>query len=341
MSFLFKDSSMDKVSIIGAGGWGTALAILVANNGYEVCLWSRNAEFADTLNRKRNNHKYLPGISIPGSIAITSELLQAANAEVILFATPSTALRTISQSLASSVHSGSSTVIISAVKGLEKGTGLRMSEILGSNLPGHPIAVLSGPNHAIEVARSVPTASVIGAPAEETGKRLQRILSAKTFRTYTSSDLVGIEIGGALKNIFAIAAGIGDGLGLGDNSKAALITRSLAELIRLGAALGGKRETFQGLSGVGDLIVTCFSRHSRNRGVGERLGRGETLRQIEHSMQMVAEGVPTARSAWECARKLGIKTPIIDEVFAILYENASPSEAIERLLKRELRPEED
>jgi glycerol-3-phosphate dehydrogenase (NAD(P)+) len=332
---------MEKVSVIGAGGWGTALAILIANNGYDVCLWSRNAAFADTLNRERNNGKYLPGVPIPGTIAITSELHRAANADVMVFATPSTALRIISQSLASSAFPESSTVIVSAVKGLERGTGLRMSEILATNLPGFPVAVLSGPNHAIEVARSVPTASVIGAPTAEIGKRLQNVLSAKAFRTYTSSDLVGIEIGGALKNIFAVAAGIGDGLGLGDNSKAALITRSLAELIRLGSALGGKRETFQGLSGIGDLVVTCFSRHSRNRKVGERLGRGETLLKIQDSMEMVAEGVPTTRSAWECARRLEIKTPIIDEVYAMLYENASPSEAIERLLKRELRPEED
>jgi glycerol-3-phosphate dehydrogenase (NAD(P)+) len=332
---------MDSVSIVGAGGWGTALAVLVAKNGYNVCLWCRNPEFARILDRDRNNHRYLPGVSIPRSVVIISELAEAAQAHTILFATPSIALRTISRSLASSISPGSPAIIVSVVKGLERETGLRMSEILALNLPGHPIAVISGPNHAIEVARSAPTASVIGAPTEEIGKQLQRIFSTKTFRTYTSSDLVGIEVGGALKNIFAIAAGIGDGLGLGDNSKAALITRSLAELIRLGLALGGKRETFQGLSGVGDLMVTCFGRHSRNRRVGERLGRGETLDQIQHSMQTVAEGVPTTRSARECARKLGIKTPIIDEVYSILYENAPPSEAIDRLLKRDLRPEED
>jgi glycerol-3-phosphate dehydrogenase (NAD(P)+) len=332
---------MDRVSIVGAGGWGTALAVLVARKGYNVCLWCRHPEFARILDRDRNNDRYLPEISIPRSVVITSELAEAAQADTILFATPSTSLRTISHSLASSAFPGSSAIIVSAVKGLEGGTGLRMSEILALNLPGRPIAVLSGPNHAIEVARSAPTASVIGAPTEEIGKHLQRIFSTKTFRTYTSSDLVGIEVGGALKNIFAIAAGIGDGLGLGDNSKAALITRSLAELIRLGSALGGRRETFQGLSGVGDLMVTCFGRHSRNRRVGERLGRGETLDQIQHSMQMVAEGVPTTRSARECARKLEIKTPIIDEVYSILYENAPPSEAIDRLLKRDLRPEED
>jgi glycerol-3-phosphate dehydrogenase (NAD(P)+) len=332
---------MARVSIIGAGGWGTALAVLVANNGYDVCLWSRHTEFARTLDRERKNHRYLPGILIPSTVVMTSDLAEAGNADLILFATPSTALRSISESLASSASGGFSGVIVSAVKGLERGTGLRMSEILTSNFPGHPIAVLSGPNYAIEVARCAPTASVIGAPSEEIGKHLQRIFSTKTFRAYTSSDLVGIEVGGALKNIFAIAAGIGDGLGLGDNSKAALITRSLAELIRLGLALGGRRETFQGLSGVGDLVVTCFGRHSRNRSVGERLGRGETLNQIQHSMQMVAEGVPTTKSAKECAQKLEIKTPIIDEVYSILYESATPSEAIERLLKREPRPEED
>jgi glycerol-3-phosphate dehydrogenase (NAD(P)+) len=330
-----------RVSIIGAGGWGTALAILVANNEIDVCLWSRQAEFAKFLDRERINNLYLPNVLIPARVFITSELAETAEADAILFATPSIALRTISQSLISSVSDPFVGIIVSAVKGLERETGLRMSEILASHFPGNPIAVLSGPNHAIEVAQSMPSASVIGAPSEEIGKELQKTFSSKTFRTYTSLDLIGIEVGGALKNVFAIAAGIGDGLGLGDNSKAALITRSLAELIRLGSALGGQRETFQGLSGVGDLVVTCFGRHSRNRMVGERLGRGETLKQIQESMQMVAEGVPTTKSARECAQKLRIKTPIIDEVYSILYEKIHPSAAIERLLGRELRPEED
>jgi glycerol-3-phosphate dehydrogenase (NAD(P)+) len=330
-----------RVSVIGAGGWGTALAVIIANNGYNVNLWSRDADFARILQQERKNNQYLPGVSIPASVVITNRFADVADAETILFATPSTALRTISEALASSVTQSTSSTIVSAVKGLEQGTGLRMSEILSSNFPGCPVAVISGPNHANEVAQSIPTASVIGSPTEEVGRQLQTLLSTRTFRTYTSSDIVGIEVGGALKNIFAIAAGIGDGLGLGDNSKAALITRSLAELIRLGSALGGRRETFQGLSGVGDLVVTCFGRHSRNRGVGERLGRGESLDQIQHSMRMVAEGVPTTKSAKECAQKLGIKTPIIDEVHSILYENATPLTAIERLLRRELRPEED
>lgn len=332
---------MDTISIVGGGGWGTALAVMIARNGHTVQLWVRRKEFAEALDRERVNHQYLPGIVIPESIVVTSQLSEAAKADVILFVTPSTALREVASSLAVIASVRPATILISGVKGIEHGTGLRMSEIVGATFPGHPIAVLSGPNHAVEVANLTPTATVIGASIEEIGKRLQRIISTKSFRAYTSSDVVGIELGGALKNIFAIAAGIADGLGLGDNSKAALITRSLAEMVRLGLALGGKRETFQGLSGAGDLIVTCFSRHSRNRRVGERIGRGERLKDIQSSMQMVAEGVPTTRSARDCAIRLAVTTPIINEVNSILYENASPAIAMERLISRAFRPEED
>ena len=219
-----------------------------------------------------------PELSIPNSIVVTTQLSEAGQADVIWFVTPSTALREIADSLAATTSVGPSTILISAVKGIEHGTGSRMSEILAATFPGRPVAVLSGPNLAVEVANFMPTATVIGALKEEVGMRLQRIISSKSFRAYTSSDIVGIEVGGALKNIFAIAAGMADGLGLGDNSKAALVTRSLAEMARLGLALGGKRETFQGLSGAGDLILTCFSRHSRNRRVGERIGAGEQLK---------------------------------------------------------------
>ncbi len=331
---------MATISIIGAGGWGTALAVMIAKNGHAVYWWTRRKELAEALERERINHQYLPGIPIPKSIVVTNRLSEAAKADVILFVTPSTALRAVAEVLANtSVHP--STILVSAVKGIEHGTGLRMSEILAATFPSHPIAVLSGPNHAVEVANFTPTATVIGASLEEIGKELQHIISTRSFRAYTSSDVVGIELGGALKNIFAIAAGIADGLGLGDNSKAALITRSLAEMARLGLALGGKRETFQGLSGAGDLIVTCFSRHSRNRRVGERIGRGEQLKEIQNSMQMVAEGVSTVRSARDCAIRLAVTTPIIDEVNSILYENASPAAAMDRLISRAFRPEED
>jgi glycerol-3-phosphate dehydrogenase (NAD(P)+) len=332
---------MATISIIGAGGWGTALAVMIAKNGHIVQWWVRRKELAEALDRERFNRQYLPEIAIPNSIVITNQLAVAAKADVILFVTPSTALREVAGALAATASVHPATILISAVKGIEHGTGLRMSEIIAAIFPGHPIAVLSGPNHAVEVANFTPTATVIGASREEIGKQLQRIISSRSFRAYTSSDLVGIEVGGALKNIFAIAAGIADGLGLGDNSKAALITRSLAEMARLGLALGGKRETFQGLSGAGDLIVTCFSRHSRNRRVGERIGRGEQLKEIQNSMQMVAEGVPTARSARDCAIQLAVATPIINEVNSILYENASPAAAMERLISRAFRPEED
>jgi glycerol-3-phosphate dehydrogenase (NAD(P)+) len=332
---------MATISIIGAGGWGTALAVMIAKNGHSIRLWARRKELAEALDRERINHQYLPGIVIPKSIVVTNQLSEAGKAEAILFVTPSTALREVTKSLAANASVHPSTILVSAVKGIEHGTGSRMSEILAATFPGHPIAVLSGPNHAVEVANLTPTATVIGALLEEVGKQLQRIISTRSFRAYTSSDVIGIEVGGALKNIFAIAAGIADGLGLGDNSKAALITRSLAEMARLGLALGGKRETFQGLSGAGDLIVTCFSRHSRNRRVGERIGRGEHLKDIQSSMQMVAEGVPTTRSARECAIQLAVTTPIINEVNSILYENASPAAAMERLINRDLRSEED
>jgi glycerol-3-phosphate dehydrogenase (NAD(P)+) len=332
---------MDTISIVGAGGWGTALAVTIAKNGHTVNLWAHRKELAEELDRERINHQYLPGVSIPKSIFVTNQLSEVAKADVILFVTPSTVLREVANSLATTGSIRPKAILISAVKGIEHGTGSRMSEILAAIFPGHTIAVLSGPNHAVEVAHFSPTATVIGASLEEVGKQLQRVISTKSFRAYTSTDITGIEIGGALKNIFAIAAGIADGLGLGDNSKAALITRSLAEMARLGMAMGGRRETFQGLSGAGDLIVTCFSRHSRNRRVGERIGRGERLREIQNSMQMVAEGVPTARSARECAVRLAITTPIIDEVNAILYESAPPAVAMERLISRAFRPEED
>jgi glycerol-3-phosphate dehydrogenase (NAD(P)+) len=332
---------METISIIGGGGWGTALAVMIARNGHTVRWWVRRKTLAEALDRERVNHQYLPGIAIPKSIVITSELSEAAKANVVLFVTPSTALREVVGNLAATASLRSNTILISAVKGIEHGTGSRMSEIIATTFPGHPIAVLSGPNHAIEVANFTPTATVIGASLEEIGQQLQRIISTKSFRAYTSADIVGIEVGGALKNIFAIAAGVADGLGLGDNSKAALITRSLAEMARLGLALGGKRETFQGLSGAGDLIVTCFSRHSRNRRVGERIGRGEQIREIQNSMRMVAEGVPTARSAKDCATRLAVATPIINEVHSILYENASPAAAMERLISRAFRAEED
>ena len=228
---------------------------------------------------------------------------------------------------------------MSCTKGIEHDTGKLMSDILEECLPANPVAVLSGPNHAVEVAQRIPAAGVIGCRETELLETLQKTFSLPTFRAYTSDDVTGIQLGGALKNVFAISAGVSDGFNMGDNAKAGLVTRALAEMMRLGVALGGRRETFFGLSGVGDLMVTCFSRHSRNRKVGERLGRGESPAQIQASMQMVAEGIPTALSAWQCAQRLEVETPIISEVHAVLYLNKPPHEAMWELLGRPPRAE--
>jgi glycerol-3-phosphate dehydrogenase (NAD(P)+) len=232
-----------------------------------------------------------------------------------------------------------STVLVSCTKGIEHNSGKLMSQILEECLPGHPVGVLSGPNHAVEVARRIPAAGVIGSAHADILDGLQKTFSLPSFRAYTSDDVTGIQLGGALKNIFAIGAGVSDGFNMGDNAKAGLVTRALAEMMRLGIALGGRRETFFGLSGIGDLMVTCFSSHSRNRKFGERLGRGESPSQIQTSMQMVAEGVPTALSAWQCAQKFGIEAPITSEIHAVLYEGKPPHEAMWELLGRPPRAE--
>jgi len=329
-----------KIGVVGAGSWGTALAILLGEHGVPVTLWGHDAGHIATLKSDRENKAYLPGVKLAANIHPTSALPDLTDADLILIVTPSRATREVMQKLAAAVPS-SNAVFLSCTKGIEQGSGLRMSEIIAASFPQNHVAVLSGPSHAEEVSRQMPTAVVIGAGEESVARDLQQALSSKYFRAYTSDDVAGIELGGALKNIFAIAAGMSDGMGLGDNSKAALITRSLAELIRLGVALGGRRETFQGLSGIGDLMVTCFSRHSRNRGFGERLGRGESVADIAKSMTMIAEGVPTALSAYECARKASLSTPIIDQIHAVLYENKSPREAMHHLLTRDPRAEED
>ena len=332
------NASLRKIGIVGAGSWGTALAMLLERNGCEVTAWGHDAAAIQRLEEHRENRAYLPGVSISKNIRLTDSLESLTDAELLLLVTPSGAIREVASRL-STVGLHKDVALLSCTKGVERGSGLRMSQILEETLPGHPLAVLSGPSHAEEVARQAPTAVVLGCANPDLLGRLQSVFSNNTFRAYTSSDITGIELGGALKNVFALAAGVSDGLQLGDNTKAALVTRSLTEMIRLGSALGGRPETFQGLSGIGDLMVTCFSKHSRNRSVGERLGKGEPLAQIVSSMSMIAEGVPTTYSAHECARKLGVDTPIIDHVRLILEGTLSPSEAMAALLSRDPRPE--
>ena len=331
--------SFSNVGIIGAGSWGTALALLLLQgNKIPVTLWGHDEEHVRGIAERRENSPYLPGIAVPDSLRLTAELGDLSACDLLLLVTPSKAIREVAARLsASGVRDGA--VLLSCTKGVERSSGLRMSEVIAEHFPSHPLAVLSGPSHAEEVARKMPTCVVLGCGDTAIAQKLQRAFTAPYFRAYTSDDISGVELGGALKNIFALAAGASDGLGLGDNAKAAMVTRALVELARLGTALGGKRDTFMGLSGVGDLMVTCFSKHSRNRAVGERLGRGERLADIVASMQMVAEGVPTTYSAFECARKSGVETPIIDQMKAILDGSISPAAAMARLLGRDPKPE--
>jgi len=304
-----------------------------------MVLWGHNTDRTARLRKTRENSDYLPGLQLPDSVRITSELSDCADADLIVLATPSIALRNIAADLVK-VVGRTDAVLLSCTKGIEHGSGMRMTEILHENFPQNKIAVLSGPNLATEVARDLPTATVIACGDAECAARLQSALGSSRFRIYTSLDVISVELGGALKNVFAVAAGISDGLGLGDNAKAAVVTRSLAELVRFGVAMGGTANAFYGLSGAGDLILTCYSERSRNHTVGQRLGQGESLPEIIASTKTVAEGIPTAQSAWQCARRLNIATPITDEVYAILYKQKKPAVALEELLKREPKPEQ-
>jgi glycerol-3-phosphate dehydrogenase (NAD(P)+) len=278
-------------------------------------------------------------LKLPDSVKITHELRDCADADLVVLVTPSSFLRPIAMRL-QEVLSNHTAVFLSCIKGIDHGTGMRMSEVIDEIFPEHRVAVLSGPNLAAEVVRNLPTATVIACHDPECAAELQSFLGSPRFRIYTNNDVTSVELGGALKNVFAIAAGASDGLGLGDNTKAALVTRSLAELIRLGTAMGGDFKTFYGLSGAGDLVATCFSKHSRNRRVGEYLGRGQTIEQITSAMQMVAEGIPTTKSAYECARKLNIDTPITNEVYTLLYEGKTPAQAMQDLLGRDQKAEQ-
>jgi glycerol-3-phosphate dehydrogenase (NAD(P)+) len=323
----------EKISIIGAGSWGSALAILLADHGRPITLWGHNSKVVEEINTLHTNSAYIPDIAVPPNVRATSDLADALEAPLIFMVTPSKAVRSVAGMLAT-LKPKPGAIIVSCTKGIEHGSGKLMGEVIEECLPECRLAVLSGPNLALEIARRIPAASVIGSAHQDILEPLQQVLSVKGFRPYTSDDVMGIQLGGALKNIFAIAAGVSDGFKMGDNAKAALVTRSLAEMARIGIALGGRRETFFGLSGVGDLMATCFSKQSRNRLFGERLGRGEKPAQIIESMRMVAEGVPTTLSAWDCAKRFGIEAPVTQEIHAVLYEDKSLLEAMAELMER-------
>jgi glycerol-3-phosphate dehydrogenase (NAD(P)+) len=330
--------SAPAVSILGAGSFGTALAALLADRGMPVALWGYNPVQVAKLRETRANERHLPGVALSELIQPTHDMAECARADMILFVTPSKAIRAVAEQF-SKVSPPAGAPVVSCTKGIEPETGLRMSEILREYFPRNPIGALTGPSHAEELARRMAAASVIAFADLGVAERVQPLFTTPYFRLYTTTDLPGAEMGGALKNIYAIAAGVSDGLGLGDNAKASLVTRALAEMMRLGETMGGRRDTFYGLSGIGDLMVTCFSRHSRNRGLGERLGRGESLDAITAAMAGIAEGVPTTRSAYECARRAGVSTPIIDQVHALLFEGKPPKAALVELMSRDPKPE--
>ncbi len=325
-----------KITVLGAGAWGTALARLLHANGHEVTFWGHDAAHLESIQKTAQNETYLPGVALPHDWQIEPSLTQAVVApEAIVIAVPSKAFRKVASVLAN--FSG---VAISVTKGIEYDTGSTMCGVLRETAPRARTVALSGPTLAAEVARDMPSAIVAASVDMAAAQLVQRLFHRPTFRVYTSSDPLGVELGGALKNVIAIAAGTCDGLGFGDNSKAALMTRSIVEIRRLGVACGACAETFAGLSGLGDLTVTCFSKLSRNRSLGERLGRGEQLEQILASTRSVAEGYPTARSAFRLARKLNISTPIIDEVHAMLYEGKNGLEALRDLTGRDSKAEQ-
>jgi len=330
------------VAVLGAGAWGSALAKILSENGHTVTLWSHRAEQLQQIAAHGKN-ELLPGVALPTAIQFQPDLSQAlASAECLVMAVPSKAFRATCKSIAAldtnKAARVSKRLLVSATKGIEFDTGLTMCGVAREAIPGATPVALSGPSFALEAAMNIPTAVVAAGSDSSAAQTVQQIFHRAWFRVYTSSDPLGVELGGALKNVVAIAAGTGDGLGFGDNSKAALITRGIVEIRRLGVAVGAKSETFSGLSGLGDLTATCYSKLSRNRAFGERVGRGEKLQAILNSGSP-PEGYPTSRAAWQLARKLNVETPIIDEVYAMLYQAKEPRRAVADLTTRESRAE--
>lgn len=329
---------MANISIIGAGSWGTALALLLYNNGHHITVWSIVKEEIEMLKTEHEHKDKLPGVKLPEDMEFTTDLEAAVSGkDVLVLAVPSPYTRSTSKSMAPYVKEGQ--IIVNVAKGIEEDTLLTLSQIIEEEIPQAEVAVLSGPSHAEEVGRGIPTTIVVGARSKKTAEYLQNIFMSKVFRVYISPDVLGIELGAALKNVVALAAGIADGLGYGDNTKAALITRGIAEIARLGMAMGGRLETFSGLTGIGDLIVTCASMHSRNRRAGILIGKGYTMDEAMAEVKMVVEGVYSAKAAMGLAKKYNIQIPIIEEVNEILFNGKSAAEAVGSLMLRDKKIE--
>ena len=331
---------MAKISVIGSGGWGIALTILLHKNGHNLTIWSFDKKEAEELKTTRENKTKLPNILLPEDIKVTDDLKEAVNdKDILILAVPSKAIRSVSKSLKNIIKDNQ--IIVNVAKGLEEDTLETMTDIIEEELKGKnsQVAVLSGPSHAEEVGKVIPTTCVVSAHNKELTLYLQNIFMNPSFRVYTSPDMLGIEIGGALKNVIALAAGIADGLNYGDNTKAALITRGIKEISSLGVAMGGEQSTFYGLTGLGDLIVTCASMHSRNRRAGILLGQGKTLDEAIKEVNMVVEGIYSAKSALMAAKKYNVEIPIIEQVNAVLFENKNAAEAVNELMIRDKKLE--
>lgn len=330
---------MAKVSVIGSGSWGTAIAIMLAENGHQVTLWSYFPEESESLREHRENLQFLPGVKIPETVTFTSKISECVPADLVITASPSHAMRSTAKALSQVVEKGQ--VILNISKGLEEETLATLSDVLKEELPDCEIAVMSGPSHAEEVSRKIPTTNVVAAEKESTANRIQDIMMNKRFRVYTNPDVLGVELGGSLKNVIALCAGVLDGMGLGDNTKAALMTRGIVEMARLGTAMGAKAETFYGLSGIGDLIVTCTSMHSRNRRAGILIGQGKSVEEAQAEVKMVVEGVKTCRAAYALAKKVGVEMPIVNEAYRVLFEGMPPKDAVTHLMEREKKHESE
>lgn len=324
---------MAEIGIIGAGTWGTALGVLLCGNGHRVTMWSAFEEDVSRL-REQRVHKNLPGVKLPKDMAFTASMEEAVSGDKLLvLAVPSIYVRDTARAMAPFAEKGR--LIINAAKGIEESTLMTLTQVIEEEIPGISVAVLSGPSHAEEVGRGLPTSCVAGAGKKRQAQYIQSIFMSPVFRVYTSPDVMGIEVGGALKNVIALAAGIADGLGYGDNTKAALITRGIHEIARLGTKMGGAFETFNGLTGIGDLIVTCASHHSRNRRAGILMGKGYSMEEAMREVNMVVEGVYSAKAAMLLGHKYGVSMPIVEQVNQVLFEGKSPAEAVKELMMRD------
>ena len=329
---------MAKVTILGGGGWGIGLATVLSDNGHEVTIWSAVPDEVSMLSIERENKKSLPGVKIADSVNISGDLKEAVTSkDILVMATASTFVRSTAVKLKGLIPDGQ--IIVDVAKGIEDGSLMTMTDIIKEELPASNPAILSGPSHAEEVGKRIPTIVVVGAKNKKTAEYIQSVFANPVFRVYTSPDMLGIEIGGSLKNVIALAAGIADGIGCGDNTKAALITRGMVELTRLGVAMGGYPETFAGLSGMGDLIVTCASMHSRNRRAGILIGQGKSMQEAMDEVHMVVEGVYSAKAAIKLADKYHVALPIIEEVNKVLFEGKDPKAAVKDLMARDLTGE--